>query len=275
MSVSLSAGVRQALASLQNTSKLASTTQNRLATGKKVNSALDNPNSFFTAAGLNNRANDLNRLMDDMGQNIKTLEAADKGIKAITKLVENMQSVANQAKAATDSTTRKNLGDQFDALRTQIDQLAKDASYNGVNLLNGDDIVAKFNEKGTASLTIDGVDATTASSGLNISAADTSWDSTDAAATTAIDSALTALGDALTELRTNAATFGSNLSVVQNRVDFTKGMIDTLNQGADALVVADANEEGANLLALQTRAQLSQTALSMASQADQAVLRLF
>ncbi len=94
MAVTLSAGVRQALSSIQSTASQQSTIQNRLATGKKVNSALDNPASFFTASGLNNRANDLTRLMDDMGQAVKTLEAADKGIKAITKLVENAQSIA-------------------------------------------------------------------------------------------------------------------------------------------------------------------------------------
>ncbi len=76
-------------------------------------------------------------------------------------------------------------------------------------------------------------------------------------------------------LRTQASSFGANLSVVQNRQDFTKGLINTLTTGADALILADANEEGATLLALQTRQQLSQTALSLSNQADQAVLRLF
>ena len=99
MAITLSAGVRQSLSALQSASAQASTVQNRLATGRKVNSALDNPASFFTASGLNNRASDLGRLLDDMGQAVKTLQAADKGISAITKLVENAQSIAKQAKA--------------------------------------------------------------------------------------------------------------------------------------------------------------------------------
>ena len=76
-------------------------------------------------------------------------------------------------------------------------------------------------------------------------------------------------------MRSQASTFGSSLSIVQNRQDFTKAMINTLQTGADNLILADTNEEAANMLALQTRQQLSQTALSLASQADQAVLRLF
>ena len=90
-----------------------------------------------------------------------------------------------------------------------------------------------------------------------------------------LDSKLGSLSDALGTLRSQASGFGSNLSIVQNRQEFTKAMINTLQTGADKLVLADTNEEAANLLALQTRQQLSSTALSLASQADQAVLRLF
>ena len=95
--VVLSAGVRQNLLSLQSTANLMSITQNRLATGKKVNSALDNPGNFFTSQSLNNRASDLNALLDSIGQAQKTLEAADQGITSLTKLVESAKSVAKQA----------------------------------------------------------------------------------------------------------------------------------------------------------------------------------
>ena len=90
-----------------------------------------------------------------------------------------------------------------------------------------------------------------------------------------IDAVITKLDTALSSLRTQASKFGSNLSTVQTRQDFTKNLINTLQTGADNLVLADTNEEGANLLALQTRQQLSTTALSLSAQADQAVLRLF
>ena len=98
---------------------------------------------------------------------------------------------------------------------------------------------------------------------------------TEFSSNTALDTRLDALSNALTSLRSQASAFGSNLSIVQNRQEFTKAMINTLQIGSDTLVLADSNEEAANLLALQTRQQLSTTALSLASQADQAVLRLF
>src|SRR6187402_2398542 len=98
--VVLSAGVRQNLLALQSTANLMSITQNRLATGKKVNSALDNPTNFFTSQSLGNRASDLNSLLDSIGQAQKTLEAADKGLTSLTKLVESAKSIAKQARQA-------------------------------------------------------------------------------------------------------------------------------------------------------------------------------
>src|SRR4051812_16996729 len=101
----LSPGVRQNLLSLQNTADLMSTTQNRLATGKKVNSALDNPNSYFTSQSLQFRAGDLNNLLDNIGQAQKTLEAANQGITSLTKLVQSARSIVNQARQSAGPTT--------------------------------------------------------------------------------------------------------------------------------------------------------------------------
>jgi flagellin-like hook-associated protein FlgL len=484
--ITLSAGVRQNLLSLQNTAQLMSQTQNRLATGKKVNSALDNATNFFTAQSLQSRAADMASLLDNMTSGIKTLEAADNGLSAITKTVESMQSTLRQARqdksfktesytltlgtpagteelsfsggaigstpvdvalttntatAATDSSTatnltattqlddaaigvddgdtfviydgtttvtftaasgddvqalidaingsgplevtasltngaftltaddntvgftvsgtgtfigiatqaaptavntaksvdtlvseingdtdlqnkvratndngrlrlenlstealdidgitaagvidgtttdaasisgntvRTNLVKQFNELRDQLDKMADDASYNGVNLLRGDLLKLTFNETGTSTIEIqakdeDG-DARAINSGtLAISTAENSDFDTD----TGIDGLLDELSAALGVLRTQSSSFGSNLSIVENRTEFSKAMINTLQTGADSLVLADTNEEAANMLALQTRQQLSSTALSLASQADQAVLRLF
>jgi flagellin-like hook-associated protein FlgL len=494
--ITLSASVRQNLLSLQNTAALMSTTQNRLATGKKVNSALDNPSNFFTSQSLNNRASDLNSLLDSIGQAQQTLKAADQGITSLTKMVESAKSVAKQARQApqpgaagysavsvggtvqaetlgsvtgtagalgaadggnlvittggtdytvalanndnlaaliskinavtgsgganvvtasddgsgnlkltatnadvdfsinassTDATTtalgltegtahdstslldnivtaggvagtsalnvtvnggtaqnivfgtgagqistlsdlntklaslsgvtasasstavsfnvasstsqnslqlggaasvatalgltfattngtayasspdstRTSLQSDFNNILSQIDTLAKDASYNGVNLLNGDDLKVVFNETGSSSQTITGV--TFDSAGLGLSSVSGTGFQSD----TEIDSQISKLDAALSTLRTQASKFGSNLTTVQTRQDFTKNMITTLQTGADNLVLADTNEEGANLLALQTRQQLSTTALSLSAQADQAVLRLF
>jgi len=164
--------------------------------------------------------------------------------------------------------TRTNYQNQYNALLTQIDQLAKDSSYNGVNLLYGDNLKVVFNESGSSSLTITGVKYD--STGLGLTSI--SW--TGFQDNHVIDATLTKIDTALTSLRTQASAFGSTLSTVQTRNDFTKNLINVLQTGSDNLVLADTNEEGANLLALQTRQSLSTTALSLANQSNQAVLRL-
>src|SRR6266436_2997607 len=104
-SVVLSAAVRSNLLSLQNTAALLDTTQTRLATGNKVNSALDNPTSYFTAAALNSRASDLGNLLDSVSNAIQTIQAANDGITSITKLVESAQATANQAQQLSEGST--------------------------------------------------------------------------------------------------------------------------------------------------------------------------
>ena len=371
----LSSAVRNNLLALQGTAELMAHTQKRLATGLKVNSALDDPTAFFTAASLNDRAGDLNRLLDSAGLAVKTLEASDNAITAITKLVESAQATARQALQASSSTAktkgnvdlstetdiganvagvadgdvftvkigaaaaasitiadgdgidelltklnavantyatttsdgyltleatngedlilanvtntpltafgitattydgtvsteRTTLANEYDALRTQINALAGDAGFNGINLLQQDDLKVIFNEAGTSNLTVSGVDFD--ATGLAISTSVTAFQSDKL-----INDALGELNAATAKLRSQASTFGSNLSVVQTRQDFTKNLINTLETAAAGLTLADTNEEGANLLALQTRQQLSSTALSLASQGDQNVLRLF
>jgi flagellin-like hook-associated protein FlgL len=270
--ITLSAAVRQNLLALQNTADLMSQTQNRLATGKKVNSALDNPGAFFTASGLDNRASDLSGLLDDMGQSIQALKAADQGIQTITKLAQSAKAIANQALATTDTDAKAAYAAQFDDLLDQIGTVAGDSGYNGTNLLGGNDLTVNFNEDASSSTTITSVDYTDAtdSGGLAIANAVNDWDD-DANITAAVDD----INAALTTLRTQAASFGTSLTVVQARQDFTKNLISTLQEGSAKLTLADTNEESANLLALQTRQSLSVTALSMASQGEQAILRLF
>ena len=383
--IALSIGVRQSLTAIKSTANAQQAQQLKLATGKRVNSAIDNPVNFFTASGLSNRARDLSSLLDSIGQATKVIEAADKGIKSITKLVESAQGSARQALQSASNTnkitgtegdltgstvltsaaagtftaakvikvngtavltvaagstvqnlidginsnstlnptgsaqkvqasiengnlkiesldgaalsvttddagstltglfgastattigtasnnqTRKDLAAQFDALRTQIDQLAADSGYNGVNLLDNGSLKVQFNESNTASVTISGVKF--GSAGLGVTSATNSWQSDKD-----INDSLTTLTNGLTKLRSQSSTFGSNLSVVQARQDFTNSMIDTLETGSDMLVLADQNEEAAKLVTLNTRQQLASTALSLATQAEQSVLRLF
>lgn len=373
--ISLTASMRSNLLSLQNTQSLMDMTQERLSTGKKVNSALDNPTSYYTSQSLTNRASDLSALLDSMGQGIQTIKAANEGIESITEFVQQAKSVANQARdeankvasssgmydstkieAATkfqlsvtyngetkseqvtltnaktsgvdaaskiqdvlqvmefgaDSTAlgtnytvtfedgafkvnsangeeikisfevggakmdasagnanRVKAISQFNDILDQIDQLAKDSGYKGVNLLGGTDqsLTVIFNEDRSSNLTIQGVDAST--KGLDISRV-TNWGSN-----TNIDASIEEVEDAINELRNMASEFGNNYSIVQNREDFTENLINVLEEGSDKLTLADMNEESANMLALQTRQQLGINSLSLASQAAQAVLKLF
>ena len=483
MDVNLSKAVRSNLLSLQSTADMMGKTQERLATGLKVNSALDNPTNFFTASSLNSRASDMASLLDAMSNGIKVIEAADNGLSSITKTVETMQSTLRQARqdksfktmsyaldattigttstksisfeggavgttpisidlntldaAATPATStgtvavatdaalqafdgdtitltagtntvsyditaastlteletelsangftaafdgsdnlvitradgvdftatgagatslgvaastdgveavvgavktvdalvteinadtslqgkirasndngklrienlstseltvtgvgtdgeidgttgtsmvelnsvRKNLVKQFNELRDQLDKFSDDASFNGINLLRGDKLKLTFNETGSSTIEIqaknedaDPISINNASLEIDY-VVDADFDSD-----VTLDGKLDVLADAMGKLRSHASSFGSSLSIVQNRTDFTKKMINTLETGAANLTLADTNEEAANLLALQTRQQLSSTALSMASQSDQAVLRLF
>ena len=424
----LSNGVRQNLLALQDTKSTAEKTQVRLATGKKVNTAIDDPVNFFTSAGLQNRANLLSGLMDGISNGIQTIQAASSGIDQITKLVQSAQATIRQAlndaaqnrpsktaaislgsegvsinqspqdvalnkklegtlaaatssspgslgiaagsyvtlsagsttyqfqtnstmtvrdlvaeinksgiatasvdatgklsvtgtgsnalsfkvgstapsasAPATDTDGTDNLGfsssdvtslaagvtatansairtgliDQFNTLRTQIGKLSQDAGYNGTNLLDGNLLKVVFNEKTGASKNrrdSQGFTVTADALGIQPAANATVTGSTNFQNDIDLNNADEALTTALGTLRSMASTLGSNLAVVQARQDFTKSMMTTLKTGADNLVLADSNEEGANLLALQTRQQLSQTALSLASQADQSVLKLF
>ena len=165
---------------------------------------------------------------------------------------------------------------QFNSLMTQIDKLAGDSGYNGINLLNGDKLNLSFNENNSSNICVQMTDSSgnkfaINSANLGISAAT----SGQFANNDSLDTLTGTITAALTTLQSQSTSISSSLSVVQTRQDFTKSMVNTLQTGANNLVLADPNQEGANLLALQTRQSLSTTALSMASQADQAVLRLF
>jgi len=376
--ISLTAGMRSNLLSLQDTVNLLNRTQNRLSTGKKVNTAIDNPVSFFAAQSLNSRASIIDSLKDSMGQAIQTITAADKGIKAITAMIEQAKGIAQAALSAdqnagvttvsltvtgidstdtfaldgvtltatagapaagqfyagsgsaemdalalataindnagltmytatvngavitiskvdTDGTTPddvaagdvtitgegaaaatvdattelSNLQDQYNTMRTQITELAEDSGYKGKNLLSNTDTLRSMTVQfeGTT-LSVDGFDAT--ATGLNMTQA--TWT---AGGVAAISSDLTKLDTALSTMRQNSSKLAGNLSIITVRQDFSTNMINALTEGADKLTLADTNEEGANMLMLQTRQSLSTTALSLSAQAAQSVLRLF
>ena len=501
----LSASVRQNLLSLQSTASLLATTQNDLATGNKVNSALDNPTNFFTAQSLNNRASDIGNLLDSIGNGVQVLQSANTGITSLQSLVASAQSIANQVlqspvgystksnatsavltgasatnlltgvtsvtgsainndnttavaisastklsgtgsstsndlatglatsdtlvvngttfsftTATTSSGTSIGIGDnvgdllsainavtggtssisggvislnagngitlsgnalakiglatqagdgllgqtltigatgggtatnltfgfganqvsdlnelntalaannlqatfnsssnklnitttndaasstiagitgsataltgatvagpvadpnsqaaraslvsQYNNVLTQITTTAQDASFNGVNLLNGDTLKLTFNETGRSTLSITGVTFNTAGLGLSSLVSGTDFLDNSSA-----NKALTALSSASSTLRAEASTLGSNLSIVQIRQDFNKNLINVLQTGSSNLTLADTNEEAANSQALSTRQSIAVSALALANQSQASVLQL-
>ena len=202
-------------------------------------------------------------------QNVSTSDLSVVGANSTNTI--NGGTGGSNTQTITGNTVRSNLVTQFNNLAQQLNGIAGDSSYNGVNLLNGDVMKLVFNELNTSSISIqsqnpNGVNATT----LGI----TSATGTEFGSNTALSTRLTQLQTALTSLSSQSSDFGANLSVVEVRQNFTKNVINTLQTGSDNLTLADTNEESANMLALQTRQQLSITALGLSAQADQAVLKI-
>jgi len=207
------------------------------------------------------------------------VKTASSGIESINTLIESAKGIAQAALATSDATSRAQYVTQYNAVVSQINTLASDSGYRGTNLLIGNTLGVKFNEDGASSLSIEGF--TASATGLTIGIIGqatggiaTSWsDTTDG--TASINSALTQLSSALDTLRVKTSALSSSLSIVQTRADWADQMIATLKAGASNLTEADMNEEGANMLMLQTRQSLGTTALSLSAQNAQSVLTLF
>lgn len=220
-----------------------------------------------TAESLRQKINDLEGIsaeFDDKGRLVvKSAEGDDLVISGA--LAEKL---GIDGAATNGSNERAAYAKQFDGVLKQIDELVQDTSYKGINLLKGDNLTVVFNESRTSTLELKGV--TFDSTGLGFTQSANEWKHTDD-----IDTALDQITKATSTLRAQASEFGQNLSTVQIREDFTENMINNLTTGADKLTLADANEEAANLLALQTRQSLATNSLSLASQSAQSVLKLF
>jgi flagellin-like hook-associated protein FlgL len=170
---------------------------------------------------------------------------------------------------AASQTIRSSLVKQYNDIITQITTTSQDASFNGINLLNGDDLKLTFNETGKSTLNIKGV--TFNAAGLGLASLTSGTDFLD---NSSANAALVKLSAASTVLRTQASSLGSNLSVVQIRQDFNKNLINVLQTGSSNLTLADTNEEAANSQALSTRQSIAVSALALANQSQQSVLQL-
>jgi len=264
--ISLSSSMRSNLMELQKTASMMDTQQSRLSTGKKVNTAIDDPINYFSAKGLGHRAADLNSLKNSFGEAITTLKTADTGISEITSLLENAKKLVTSSKDATTETI-SSLQDQLKETVSNIDKLANDSSYNGRNLLTGkSDLTVSMNESSSNTLTIKSTDLRASALGLDtLSLGDPE----------AIDSSLETINSAMGTLRSTSKTLATHMSSITMRQDFTNEFSKVLEEGGSKLTMADLNEESSNMLALQTRQQLGTISLSLASQSQEAVLKLF
>lgn len=276
-SVTLTSSISQNLSSLKATQELMDQTSYRLTTGKKVNSALDDPVNYFAAQDHTDVASDLSVLKDGMNEGIETINAASTGIESITDLIDTAKSLAKSALSADTSAETESYITQFNSILDDINDIAEDSTYGGINLLASDTleiIVGNSDSSTGGKITVNGIDGS--ATGLGLSSATTgSWWDTTSANSTNINTVLTSLDTAKDTLRAESKTLSSQLSVVTNRQDFTSNMIDILEAGAGDLVNADTTEEGVNLTTLETQQSLGIQSLSIASSASQAVLNLF
>ena len=268
--ISLSASVRDNLLALKTTENLIARTQGRLSTGLKVASVIDDARAFFEAKALNDLGTDLDERREGIDQGISSVTTALEATEAIDDLVGQLKGVAISAKTAT-GTELTILTNQFNEILNQIDNLASDAQYQGLNLINGtgQTLEVFFSTDTTSLLSIASVDLRTASTGLNISSG------ANFSVLSNIDTALAEIDVGISTLRGRAEALGANVALLQTRLQFTDRYVNVLEEGADKLTLADITEEGANLVALQTRQQLGISALAFAGQAEQSVLSLF
>ena len=191
------------------------------------------------------------------------------GTVAVTTGTATFAAATTPVADAASQNIRAGLVKQYNDIITQITTTSQDASFNGINLLNGDDLKLTFNETGKSTLNVKGV--TFNAVGLGLASLTSGTDFLD---NSSANAALTKLSAASSLLRTQASALGSNLSVVQIRQDFNKNLINVLQTGSSNLTLADSNEEAANSQALSTRQSIAVSALALANQSQQSILQL-
>ena len=281
----LGTATRQNLLALQHINTDLGTTQNHLATGLAVSSALDDAVKFFQSQSLTQRAGDLALRKDSIDQGISSLTAASNATQSAVTVLQQLQGILNSAKTETAS-QRASSAKQFTTLAGQLDTLLNDASYQGLNLVNSttSSLTLQFSNSTASKLTIAGQNLlyskiVTGGKVSKISNAAKNLVTVGFSAvsnkTSLFDNAFQSLQTAIGKVQAAAASIGGNVTFLQTRLDFTSQYIVTLQGGASKLTVADVNQESTNLVTLQTRQSLAIQSLSIATQSEQAVLRLF
>jgi flagellin len=282
----LGTATQQNLLALQNINSQLGTTQGHLATGLAVSSATDDAVKYFQAQSLTNRASDLSTRKDAIAQGIQSLTAATNGISSVISILQQMEGIVNGASTQT-ATQRASAASQFNTLGQQLSTLLNDASYQGLNLVNGttSNLTLQFSIASSSTLKISGQNllfsklVTGGKAAAKGSVAATTLITVKFSAVSNKISKFTAIYNALQsavfKAQAAAQSLGTNVNFLQTRMSFTQQYITTLQGGASDLTVADVNQESTNLVTLQTRQQLALQSLSIATQSEQAVLRLF
>src|SRR6185312_4244034 len=282
----LGTATQQNLLALQNINSQLGTTQGHLATGLAVASATDDAVKYFQAQSLSNRANDLSTRKSQIDQGIQSLSAATNGISSAISILQQMEGIVNGASTQTTA-QRASAMTQFNTLGQQLSTLLNDSSYQGLNLINSSstNLTLQFSISSSSTLKIKGQNLlfsklVTAGKAVGKgSVAATSLISLKFSAVSnkisVFTNAYNALQSAVFKAQAAAASLGTNVNFLQTRMSFTQQYITTLQGGASDLTVADVNQESTNLVTLQTRQQLALQSLSIATQSEQAVLKLF
>ena len=297
----LGIATQQNLLALQQINQNLDTTQEHLATGLDVASATDNAVKFFQAQALTNRAQDLQARKDAIDQGISSLNTATQAAQSAVTVLQQLQGILNSAKTQTAS-QRASAGAQYNTLAKQLDTLLNDASYQGLDLVNSSKsaLNLQFSSSTASKLKITGSNllytaiVTNLGGGgkgskLKISLAANAIIFTGKSSvfstaigfskvsglTSVFDNGFQQLQNAIATVQAAAQSLGGNVTFLQTRDTFTAQYIVTLNGGASQLTVADVNQESTNLVTLQTRQQLAIQSLSIATQSEQSVLRLF
>ena len=270
MALSPISSATNALNSIQTNTAVQQSNLQSLSTGRSVNSITDNPQAFVLAQGLLDRAGSLGQVGSQIGQGIGALQAANDGLSAIGKVVDQLKAVAQQAQATTDTTQLNTLQGQYNTLVGQIDSLAADSSYSGVNLIgaNPGSLAVPGGSSSGGTTTISG--QASDSSALGITPA-SNW----ASSPSNIASDLSKLDQATQTVQSQAADLGSNVTVLQNQASFVQSLSTTASQGASKLTSTDVYQAASNALQANSYRQLGYAALRNSTQSQDAILGLF
>jgi flagellin len=271
-SVNTNAGAMVALQNLNSTNADLASTQNRISTGLKINSAKDNGATWSIAQNMRSKATSLDAVKDSLSRGQSTIDVAMSAGEQVSDLLTQMKAKALAASdTSLDTTSRTALNTDFKALRDQIGKVVSNASFNGINMIKtgGTSLYALANDDGSSKLTVSAQSLAFGSGGIGLTAtASFSTAGTASALIATVNTALTTVSTALTKLGTGSKALDSHLS-------FIGKLQDTLTAGVGNLVDADLAKESAKLQALQTKQQLGIQALSIANSSSSSLLSLF